>query len=188
VGYAGGQKDNPTYYNLGGNAETVQIDYDPARVTYGDLLEVFWSSHNSTYPSSGQYRSAIFYHSEEQKKLALESKEREQVKHGREIFTQIEPFRRFTLAEDYHQKYYLRGMPRIVDEYKRIYPDLIDFVNSTAVARVNGYAGNNGGCDSLKRDLPSLGLSQSAREKLANLICGDEEIDTGAACPSGVVE
>lgn len=66
VGYAGGSKENPTYYSLGDHSETIQIDYDPTQISYGQLLEVFWNSHNPTYePWSRQYMSIIFYHSED---------------------------------------------------------------------------------------------------------------------------
>ena len=109
VGYAGGAKANPTYYALGDHAETIQIDYDPTRISYEELLNVFWESHNPTSPSwSRQYMSAIFYHNEEQQRLAQDTKARQEAKLGTKIYTEIVPYTQFYLAEDYHQKYHAK--------------------------------------------------------------------------------
>lgn len=167
VGYAGGSKDNPTYYNLGDHTETVQIEYDPARISYRELLGIFWNSHNATRPSySVQYKSIIFYHDEEQKQLALEAKAREEERLNAHIYTEIAPYSRFYLAEDYHQKYYLSSVPDLKDEMAAIYPDAADFVNSTAAARVNGYLGGNGDAETLHREIDSYGLSATAKQRL----------------------
>jgi peptide-methionine (S)-S-oxide reductase len=117
VGYSGGKLDNPTYKDVctdtTGHAEVVEVDYDPARVSYDALLEVFWNGHNPTQlnrqgPDVGtQYRSAIFVHSPEQEAAARASKER-LVKSGRfqkPIVTEISPAQTFWKAEDYHQQY-----------------------------------------------------------------------------------
>jgi peptide-methionine (S)-S-oxide reductase len=117
VGYAGGTTDNPTYEDVcshgTGHAEVVQVEFDPAVVSYNQLLEVFWSNHNPTTlnrqgPDVGdQYRSVIFYHSAEQQAAAEESKAT-QDKSGRfprPIVTQIQPAPTFYPAEDYHQRY-----------------------------------------------------------------------------------
>jgi peptide-methionine (S)-S-oxide reductase len=117
VGYAGGTKENPTYEDVctdkTGHAEVVQVEFDPARVSYEKLLDVFWANHNPTTlnrqgPDVGrQYRSVIFYHSPEQKKAAEESKAALD-KSGRfrqPIVTQLEPAPKFYRAEEYHQRY-----------------------------------------------------------------------------------
>ncbi len=117
VGYAGGRTENPTYEDVcsheTGHAEVVEIEFDPAKVSYRQLLEVFWSNHNPTTlnrqgPDVGdQYRSVIFYHSPEQRAAAEASKE-ELEKSGRfrrPIVTQIEPAPKFYRAEEYHQRY-----------------------------------------------------------------------------------
>lgn len=117
VGYAGGTTLNPTYEDVcskqTGHAEVVQVEFDPAVVGYGQLLEVFWANHNPTTlnrqgPDVGtQYRSVIFYHSPEQRvaaegaKAALDQSGR----FSRPIMTQIEPAPQFYAAEDYHQRY-----------------------------------------------------------------------------------
>jgi len=170
VGYAGGSKDNPDYYDLGDHTETVEIDYDPARISYEELLNIFWDSHNPTRPAlSMQYKSAIFYHDEEQKRLALESKARLEAEKNETVFTEIIPYSRFYLAEDYHQKYYLRHVPDLYKEFSAIYPDINDFVASTAVARVNGYAGRNGDIEILRQEIDSYGLSPAAKQRLLEM-------------------
>jgi peptide methionine sulfoxide reductase msrA/msrB len=120
VGYAGGTTKDPTYKLVGtgktGHAETVRVEYDPARISYEDLLKAFWSIHNPTTlnrqgPDVGdQYRSAIFHMDETQKQAALASKARLEASHrypGR-VVTQIAPAGEFTLAEEYHQQYYAK--------------------------------------------------------------------------------
>lgn len=109
VGYAGGTTQGPTYRSLGDHSETIQIDYDPTEISYAELLDVFWDSHNPAYPDhSRQYMSIVFYHDEVQKRLAMETKARQEVRAGSQVFTEIVPYTEFYLAEDYHQKYRLR--------------------------------------------------------------------------------
>jgi peptide-methionine (S)-S-oxide reductase len=117
VGYAGGRTANPTYRDVcshtTGHAEVVEVTYDPTRVSYNDLLNVFWENHDPTQlnrqgPDVGdQYRTVIFYHSPEQEAAARASKERLAAsgKYRRPIVTQIEPAPTFHEAEDYHQQY-----------------------------------------------------------------------------------
>jgi peptide-methionine (S)-S-oxide reductase len=118
VGYSGGKTDNPTYEDVcsdeTGHAEVVEVEYDPAKVSYDRLLDVFWSGHNPTQlnrqgPDVGtQYRSAIFFHSPEQEAAAKASKERleKSGRFARPIVTEITPASRFWRAEEYHQKYF----------------------------------------------------------------------------------
>jgi peptide-methionine (S)-S-oxide reductase len=132
-------------------------------ISYRDLLDVFWSAHNPSSPSfSRQYRSAIFYHDEGQRRLAEETKNSRQ-KNGR-IYTDIEPLSEFYLAEDYHQKYYLRGVELLMEELKRQYPEEREFVDSTTAARLNGYVGGFGTLDQLDQELESFGLSEQAEQ------------------------
>jgi peptide-methionine (S)-S-oxide reductase len=117
VGYTGGQVENPDYKlvcsDTTGHAEAVEVTYDPERVSYEDLLEVFWSNHNPTtrnrqgFDIGSQYRSAIFFHSPEQEAAARGSRDRLEAE-GRwrkPIVTEIEPAPEFYEAEDYHQQY-----------------------------------------------------------------------------------
>jgi methionine-S-sulfoxide reductase len=172
VGYSGGEKQDPTYRSIGDHSETIQIDYDSTRASYNELLDVFWKSHNPRRRSwSRQYMTAVFYHNEDQKRLALETRDREGKKRGIKIRTKILPFSEFYLAEDYHQKYYLRHQPELMRELNAIYPKIEDFVASTAVTRVNGYVGRYGTCAALQEELDSLGLSPAGRNKLLGIVC-----------------
>ncbi|MCR4309963.1 MAG: peptide-methionine (S)-S-oxide reductase MsrA [Deltaproteobacteria bacterium] len=121
AGYTGGQKKYPTYKEVSaggtGHAEAVQIVYDPSKITYGKLLDVYWRNIDPTTKdrqfcdSGNQYRSAIFYHTEEQHQAALQSKEAlEKVKPFKEpVVTQIVPAGEFYPAEEYHQHYYKKN-------------------------------------------------------------------------------
>ena len=128
---------------------------------------------------SRQYMSIIFYHDEDQKRLALESKQREEASIGSPIFTEIVPISDFYLAEDYHQKYYLRREPEFMKELSIIYPNAEDFIASTAAARLNGYAGGYGAFDNLKEARYSLGLSEAGASRLLEL--ADRGLQPGCA-------
>lgn len=105
VGYAGGTTPSPTYHRLGDHTETIEIDYDPTLIGFEDILDVFWSSHDPRRPApSRQYRSAVFFRTDEERLAAEESKARAEAAMG-QVATSIEPLRAFHLAEDYHQKY-----------------------------------------------------------------------------------
>ncbi len=121
VGYTGGTAENPGYHDvctgLTGHAEAVRVIYDPQQVSYDALLDLFWSIHDPTTlnrqgPDVGsQYRSAIFYHTEEQKRRAEASRLQQSGRFRRPIVTQIVPATVFWPAEEYHQKYLeKRGM------------------------------------------------------------------------------
>ena len=118
VGYTGGQLPNPTYEEVctdkTGHAEAVEVEYDPDEISYGELLDVFWNNHNPTTlnrqgPDVGiQYRSAIFYHNDEQKEIAERSKVavEQSGRYQDPVVTQIVPAPEFYKAEEYHQKYF----------------------------------------------------------------------------------
>jgi peptide-methionine (S)-S-oxide reductase len=117
-GYSGGHVKNPSYREVTtgktGHAEAVQITYDPGQISFSELLEVFWKTHDPTTlnrqgPDIGtQYRSVIFYHNEDQKRIAEESKEKMDQKgyYKKPIVTEVVPFKNFYVAEDYHQDFY----------------------------------------------------------------------------------
>ena len=114
--------------------------------------------------------SVIFYHNQEQEKLALETRDRESARLAKKIYTEIVPAEIFYLAEDYHQKYRLRQERDIMREFNAIYPNFDDIVNSTAAARVNGYLGGHGSIVTLKEDLDKMGLSQESGQKLMGYV------------------
>ncbi len=117
-GYSGGTTENPTYKDVctgyTGHAEVIQITFDPEKITFAELLEVFWKTHDpTTLNQQGndigtQYRSAVFYHNDEQKKLATEIKNKLDKAgiYDAPIVTEITKFEKFYPAEDYHQNYY----------------------------------------------------------------------------------
>ena len=181
MGYAGGASKNPSYHDLGDHSEAVQIDFDPSRTSYGELLNVFWKSHDPTRNSwSRQYRNAIFYHSELQRKVATETRDHRTSERDGRIATAIEPYSGFTLAEDYHQKHSLRLFPEIMMEFRAMFPDMKTLIDSTAATHVNGYLGGYGTCDSLKEEIESFGLSRSTKETLTAVVCGRK---VSISCP-----
>jgi len=123
VGYSDGVTKNPTYEDVctdtTGHAEAVEVDYDPQEVSYEELLKIFWNNHNPTTlnrqgPDVGkQYRSAVFFHTPEQKKAAIEMKEKlnpiAREKFQSDIVTEIKPASDFYRAEEYHQQYFAKS-------------------------------------------------------------------------------
>ncbi|MEO6168659.1 MAG: peptide-methionine (S)-S-oxide reductase MsrA [Chitinophagales bacterium] len=117
-GYSGGKFENPTYREIctgtTGHAEVVQVEYNPAEVGFEDLLHVFWKTHDpTTLNQQGadrgtQYRSVIFYHNEEQSRLAEEYKKKlnESGAYNKPVVTEIAPLKKFFAAENYHQDYF----------------------------------------------------------------------------------
>ncbi len=129
VGYTGGLRDNPTYEEVSsgatGHTEAVQVVYDPAKIAYEKMLDVFWrnidpTTEDAQFSDQGtQYRTAIFYHTQEQKRLAEASKEKlaRSGKFRDPLVTRIEPASKFYAAEDYHQDYYKKN-PLRYNAYK----------------------------------------------------------------------
>jgi len=163
--------EGPSYGHMGDHTETVQVDFDPGRITYAQLLEIFWDTHRPTSRNgSRQYMNAIFYQDDEQRRVAMESKIAMEQKIDGTIRSQVLPLRLFTMAEDYHQKYILKQNAKLKNEMSRIYPQHRDFVASTAVARLNGYAGLNGTRDQLSREVETLGLSAQGKRILSEMV------------------
>ena len=133
VGYAGGTHPDPTYHDLGDHTEAFQLDFDPALVSYDELLAMFWKSHRAERaPSSQQYMAAIFA-----------APEHEAAAHTSRPAGARTPVitgtrARFYLAEDYHQKYYLRHTPDLMREFEGL--DAPAFVESPRAAKLNGEA------------------------------------------------
>jgi len=162
---------NPTYRRIGDHMETIQIDYDSARISYSQLLREFFSGHNPVWGSPvRQYASAIFYHDREQERLAKEAVTQEEIKRGKKISTLVLPYTMFTRAEDYHQKYYLRNTRALMDQYKGLFPNQDAFTDSSAVARVNGYLGGHGTTNQLEREASELGINTEAIDALRNIL------------------
>ena len=172
VGYAGGASAAPTYHDLDGHAEAIQIDFDASIVSYAELLSVFWENHDGfARPYSSQYRSIIFVHNEDQRALAnglINQAENE----GRPT-TEIVSYEGFTRAEGYHQKYQLQSnriLAPVLDELKLLFETFDELTDSTIAARINGYVSGRGSRARLEREVPSFGLSQDAEALLLSVV------------------
>jgi peptide-methionine (S)-S-oxide reductase len=180
VGYAGGKKENPTYYDLGDHTESIQIDFDPDQLSYDDLLRLFWKDHDPRHRAyNRQYIAAAFPQGDRQLRLLQESRDRLAATLRGEIVTEILPDAEFYRAEGYHQKYYLRNVGEIMRDFEQIYPGEQDFVDSTAAAGVNGYIGGYGSAEQFSRDVESLGLSERSRNRLEKIVTRE---GSGASC------
>lgn len=180
MGYTGGTSINPTYRNLVNHSEAIEITYDPTVITYGELLEAFWQGHNPSIPAaSRQYQSFIFFHDEEQMNIAVESKTAQEAQLGKDVSTEIRAAVTFYAAEDYHQKYYLKIKPEIQRALLALYPDHDEYVASTVVARMAGYAGGFISAESLVTELEILGIERGI---IINLLEAAGE-DAVALCP-----
>jgi peptide-methionine (S)-S-oxide reductase len=166
VGYAGGTKDSPTYRSIGDHTETLRVFYDPSVVSYAELLEIFWDSHNpAARPYSRQYMSIILYNSEEQRKEAVKSMKQREKLLGTKIITLIEKAGVFTPAEDYHQKYYLKNSS-LMKDLTAYYSKEQGITDSTAAARINGYLAGYGTIEELQEEIDLLGLSKEGKDLL----------------------
>ena len=177
----GGRSRNPTYHNLEHHSESIEITYDPAVISYEQLLDVFWHDHNpASPPYSTQYASFIFYHDETQKTAAEASLAVIEKELGRKIYTLVRPAETFYQAEDYHQKYYIGTKQRVVKVLRSVYPDFADYVASTAAARLNGYAGGHISPGDLVNELTKLGFE---RDTIAKVLDAAGE-SVAAYCPA----
>lgn len=167
VGYTGGRALNPTYRHMGDHTETLQIDYDPTQISYEEILKIFWANHNPFAEAwSRQYMSAIFYHNDGQKEIAIATRDQHSAAHQRQIHTVLASAETFYLAEDYHQKFRLQQQADLMSEFQQIYPNFQELVNATAVARVNGHLAGYGSA----AQLDQYGLSARAQQKIARYL------------------
>jgi hypothetical protein len=149
----------------------LQVDYDPSQISFERLLEEFWSSPNSCERSGiRQYMSVIFYHNEEQHQAALASRQRESAKRSQGIATPIVPAEAFTVAEDYHQKFYLRQCSPLAREVSARYASARDFMNSTIAMKLNAYLAGHGTRKMLDSEISSFGLSEIGRKTLREAV------------------
>ena len=184
-GYSGGTLQNPDYHHLDDHSEVVKVEFDPLRVTYAQLLKVFWESHDPSIATySRQYRNAIFYLDETQRVEAERSLEMTAETLGVEIKTSIEPAGEFYAAEDYHQKYLLRGAGQLWQEFRAMYPDDEKIAASTAAARINGYLGCNGNREDLEKEFGQFGLTPQAQQWLTGYLSSACTRFRGMTCPA----
>ena len=156
-GYAGGSTPAPTYRDIGDHTETVLVAFDRRKVSYRELLDVFWSSHNPrSDPSDTQYRNVVFAETDAQFAAAAASKAQVEKRLGRPSPTAVERVGTFFPAEDYHQKFYLRQNKDLEREFRKKYPAEVDFVASTLAARLNGRLGGNGTAAQFEKAMEEL--------------------------------
>ncbi|XP_022344560.1 peptide methionine sulfoxide reductase-like [Crassostrea virginica] len=156
VGFTGGTTENPTYRTIGDHTETVDLEFDPNVVSYEELLNKFWKSHNPCSQRGTQYMSAIFYHSTKQKMLAEQTKDEHQKNHVSPIITKITQAGPFYNAENYHQKYILRQHRDILDSLNLSDEDII---SSPLACKLNGYLGGYGNYADFLKDTENMELT-----------------------------
>ncbi len=159
VGYAGGSTTNPTYHDLADHTEAFQLDFDPAMISYGELLDLIWANRRGGRSYSTQYMEAVFVMTADQERVA-----RERIGDRAPIIAGA----RFYLAEDYHQKYYLRHDTTLMHALGDLSPQ--ELVDSTVAARLNGYVAGKGTVAQLREELPQLGLAPDAAAHLEKLV------------------
>jgi hypothetical protein len=140
-------------------------------ISYEELLKHFWEGHDPSVRSwSTQYKAAVFYHNDAQRKVAEETRDRIEAAQKIKVQTEILPLSRFYVAEAYHQKYGLRGNNEFMREFRSIYPSDEALMNSTVAARVNGYLSGFGSSAALQEEIGSLDLSPGAQRTLLELV------------------
>lgn len=116
--------------------------------------------------------SIILCHDEKQLKIAINSKKNQELKLNNNIYTEIKMISNFYLAEFYHQKYYIQRVKEFINDFRKIYPNDDDFINSTAAAKINGYIKGYGNIKLLKDEIQSLGLSQVSNKRMIDIVEG----------------
>lgn len=145
----------------------MQVVFDPSVITYEELLDVFWASHDpSKGPWSSQYKAAIYYHDEEQMRIAEASRDALASRLASPVLTQILPAGEFFIAEAYHQKYHLQSDPQLAGVFHDMYPSQQDFIDSPAAAKVNGFLDGWGGAEVLEAMVDDLGLPERSQRYL----------------------
>lgn len=178
MGYAGGNHQNPTYHDLGDQAECFQVDFDPAVITYAELVDMVLGATGSPH---GQYANLVLAHDEEQLTIARERAQAFAEERGKPATTRIELLKRFWPAEDYHQKFYLRGDSTLLGQLRAMYgDDETALRESTLAMRLNGYVSGGGSAEQLVREIDFFGLADEAR---AHLLARTGVDADSTACP-----
>ena len=172
VGYCGGTAPDPTYRSIGDHTEAISVDYDPAEISYEELLKYFWSAHDCRSGSYGrQYRQAVFSRDERQRDIAEQSRKDHAEERGisvEAVQTPVVPIDRFTIAEGYHQKYRLRAGSPMRTFLEEAYAGIRSFADSSVAMRVNSIVGSTNADDwrMIERELESYGLPEKLRLSL----------------------
>lgn len=182
VGYAGGQKLNPTYRDLGDHSEAIEIYYNPDEISYDQLLKIYWSDIDPHYSTSNvQYRNVIWVNSAEQRQVAEASAAAIEQSSGQPVAAKIIDNVAFYPAEDYHQKYALRHNGALMALFDKWYPEGADFRMSFTAMRMNAYLQGHGNANLLLQELDGYGLTEDIASTL-KAQSGMLRDDAGAAC------
>ncbi|MBB3113217.1 peptide-methionine (S)-S-oxide reductase [Paenibacillus phyllosphaerae] len=175
VGFAGGTAPDPTYRQMGDHSEVVEVDYIPALLPLAELLELFWNSHNPDNINGykgRQYWSMALYRNEAQLaviKAALQKRAAEGL-NVTGAATEVAPFAAFYLAEDKHQKYYLKRYPDAIEKLSKLYPEHDELVHSTLAARLNGVAKGYASRERILADIASWPIDSASKEAMLAVI------------------
>jgi peptide-methionine (S)-S-oxide reductase len=173
VGFAGGLAENPTYRSMGDHTETVEVDFNPEMSSFEEILHIFWNNHTSTNRvryKERQYMSILFYHDEKQKESIFNVKTELEEKRNEQIETEIVPYADFTLAENRHQKYYLKRFSKAAALLNNYYPSADAFTDSTSIARLNGFVREFGTLNSIKEEINEWQISGESRQMVLDLL------------------
>ncbi|ACS98899.1 peptide-methionine (S)-S-oxide reductase MsrA [Paenibacillus sp. JDR-2] len=172
VGFAGGTTAEPTYRSMGDHTETVELLFDPALVSYDELLELFWNNHNP-YNINGykdrQYQSLLLYRDEEQAEAFRRIKSRMERDKG-PLDTELAPFKAFYPAESRHQKYYLKRFPDAVEKLMSLYSSAEGLERSTLAARLNGVAKGFLNLERLQHEMKGWPIAEDELKEKLSLI------------------
>lgn len=168
TGYAGGTTASPTYRTLGDYTETVEINFDPEIISFEELLMHFWRNH---YPNRDEYKgrqylSSLRYHDEQQKEVIDQVKKAMEAELGEPIETEITKLDRFYLAEERHQKYYLKRYPGVLEQLAELYPADAQLTDSAFAARLNGFVKGFGTKEQIVTEIQQWKISEKARGQL----------------------
>ena len=172
VGYAGGTTSLPAYNNIGDHTEVLEVDFNAEKISYTEILDVFFVNAHATYlPYSRQYMSILLYHDEKQKELAFQAIEKWNEQLRGEIQTALLPYTAFFLAEDYHQKYYLRMRRKLMQDLQAfVTDDRKAFIHSPLTAKLNALSGGYGTANDFKKQLDDWSLPAGNYEKVLTLL------------------
>ncbi|GIO32575.1 MULTISPECIES: peptide-methionine (S)-S-oxide reductase MsrA [Paenibacillus] len=169
TGYAGGTSSEPTYRRMGDHTETVEVDFDPAVLSYEDLLNVFWDHHrpeNINGYKGRQYQSMLLYRSLEQKEMIGRVLQKRGAAGKGEPATEIHRFAVFYAAEERHQKYYLKRHSHAVERLLTLYPSIAEMDRSTLAARLNGLAKGYANRSGVLEEINRWPLPEEERERI----------------------
>lgn len=155
MGYAGGTTPAPTYKQMGNHTECLQMDFDPTQISFDEIVRHFWSSHNSNRGNykGRQYLSIFLYHDDFQKEVLKKVKQEIPETNSPPIGTEMGPLAHFTLAEDRHQKYYLKRYSNATHKLRDYFFTEEAFNNATLVARLNSFVKGYGTLSALKEEI-----------------------------------